>query len=90
MPPPPRRRPPGGPGGGPNKYKKPRRKVCAFCVEKATGIDYKQVGKLRKFTTERGKILPRRTSGTCASHQRPLTDAIKRARHMALLAFVNE
>ncbi len=83
MPPPPRRRPP-------SKFKTPRRKVCAFCVEKATSIDYKSPGKLRKFVTERGKMLPRRTSGTCASHQRPLAEAIKRARHMALLHYVAE
>lgn len=83
MPPPPRKR-----SGG--KFKKPRRKVCAFCVEKATSIDYKTYSKLRKFVTERGKMLPRRTSGTCASHQRQLTGAIKRARHMALLPFVSE
>ncbi len=73
-----------------SKFKKPRRKVCAFCVDKATSIDYKAVNKIRKFVTERGKILPRRTSGTCAGHQRLLTTAIKRARHMALLAFVTE
>ncbi len=83
MPPPPRRRP-----GG--KFKKPRRKVCAFCVDKATSIDYKAYSKLRKFVTDRGKMLPRRTSGTCASHQRLLSTAIKRARHMALLPFVAE
>ncbi len=82
MPPgPPRKRAPG-------KYKKPRRKVCMFCVEKATSVDYKAVSKLRKFVTERGKMVPRRTSGTCASHQRLLTGAIKRARHLALLPFV--
>ncbi len=83
MPPPPRKRPA-------NKFKKPRRKVCAFCVEKATSIDYKSAAKLRKFTTDRGKMVPRRTSGTCASHQRQLSEAIKRARHMALLTFVSE
>ena len=83
MPPPVKKRPP-------SKFKKPRRKVCAFCVEKATSIDYKSAGKLRKFVTERGKMLPRRTSGTCASHQRPLAEAIKRARHMALLHYVSE
>jgi small subunit ribosomal protein S18 len=74
----------------PGKYKKPRRKVCTFCVEKATSIDYKAFSKLRKFVTERGKIVPRRSSGTCAGHQRILTDAIKRARHIALLPFVSE
>lgn len=83
MPPPPRKR-------APNKFRKPRRKVCTFCVEKAESVDYKAVSKLRKFITERGKIVPRRTSGTCAGHQRQLTTAIKRARHMALLPFVAE
>jgi small subunit ribosomal protein S18 len=79
----PRRRPPG-------KFRRPRRKVCTFCVDKATYIDYKAVAKLRKFVTERGKIVARRTSGTCAGHQRQLTDAIKRARHMALIHYVSE
>lgn len=74
----------------PGKFKKPRRKVCAFCVEKATHIDYKVHTRLRKFTTERGKIVPRRTSGCCAKHQRLLTNAIMRARHLALLAFASE
>ncbi len=67
--------------------KAPRRKVCVFCQEKATEIDYKDVAKLRKFITEKGKILPRRMTGTCAMHQRMLTVAIKRARVMALLPF---
>ncbi len=70
--------------------RKPRRKVCSFCVDKATDIDYKEVGKLHKFLTERGKILPRRISGTCAKHQRQLTIAIKRARNVALLPFTTE
>ena len=70
--------------------KAPRRKVCTFCVEKATAIDYKDVAKLRRFTTERGKILPRRISGTCAKHQRKLTTSIKRARAIALLPFTAE
>ena len=65
-----------------------RRKVCAFCVDKATGIDYKDTAKLRRYLSERGKILPRRTTGTCAAHQRQLTVAIKRARHIALLPYV--
>ena len=67
--------------------RKPRRKVCAFCVDKVQHIDYKDVVRLRKFTSERGKILPRRITGTCAKHQRQLTIAIKRARHIALLPF---
>ncbi|MCL5283713.1 MAG: 30S ribosomal protein S18 [Armatimonadetes bacterium] len=70
------------------KFRRPRRKVCTFCVEKATDIDYKAVAKLRRFTTDRGKIIPRRTSGVCARHQRDLSNAIKRARHIALLPFV--
>ncbi len=65
-----------------------RRKVCSFCVDKVTVIDYKDVAKLRRFLSERGKILPRRTTGTCAAHQRQLTTAIKRARHVALLPYV--
>lgn len=67
-----------------------RRKVCQFCVEKATFVDYKDTAKLKKFTSERGKILPRRVSGTCALHQRELNTAIKRARNMALLPFVTD
>ena len=66
------------------------RKVCAFCVEKIDYIDYKEVGKLRRFVSERGKILPRRLTGTCAKHQRTLTVALKRARHIALLPFAAE
>lgn len=67
-----------------------RKKVCAFCAEKSTGIDYKDVNKLRKYITERGKILPRRISGNCAKHQRELTTSIKRARNMALLPFTTD
>ena len=67
-----------------------RRKVCAFCVEKVEQIDYKDAAKLRRFTSERAKILPRRTTGTCAMHQRQLTEAIKRARQIALLPFVSD
>ncbi len=59
-----------------------RRKVCAFCVDKVECIDYKDAAKLRRYTSERGKILPRRTTGTCAMHQRQLTEAIKRARRI--------
>ena len=65
-----------------------RKKVCAFCVEKVNGIDYKDTAKLRRYLSERGKILPRRTTGTCAAHQRDLTTAIKRARQIALLPYV--
>ena len=70
--------------------RKPRRKVCQFCVEKVQHIDYKDVLKLRKFTSERGKILPRRMTGTCAKHQRQLGTAIKRARTIALMPYVSE
>ena len=65
-----------------------RRKVCTFCVDKVEHIDYKDAVKLRRFLSERSKILPRRTTGTCAMHQRQLTEAIKRARQIALLPFV--
>ena len=65
-----------------------RKKVCSFCVDKVTHIDFKDTVKLRRYLSERGKILPRRTTGTCAAHQRDLTTAIKRARHVALLPFV--
>ena len=67
-----------------------RRKVCQFCADKATFIDYKDVAKLRRFISERSKILPRRTTGTCAMHQRELTTAIKRARQIALLPYVSD
>lgn len=70
--------------------RKGRRKVCSFCVDKADYIDYKGVAKLRRFISERGKILPRRVTGTCAHHQRGLTVAIKRARHLALLPFSSD
>ena len=65
-----------------------RKKVCNFCVDKVTSIDFKDSAKLRRYTSERGKILPRRTTGTCAAHQRKLTIAIKRARMIALLPYV--
>lgn len=64
-----------------------RQKVCAFCVDKVDRIDYKEVGRLRRFLTDRGKILPRRITGNCASHQRQLSRAIKRSRQMALLPY---
>lgn len=66
----------------------PRKKVCNFCVDKAEEIDYKDVAKLRKFITEKGKIIPKRMSGVCAKHQRLLAQAIKRARYMGLLPYV--
>ncbi|MCL5057525.1 MAG: 30S ribosomal protein S18 [Actinobacteria bacterium] len=67
-----------------------KKRVCVFCVDKQVGIDYKDVPRLKKFVTERGKILPRRISGNCARHQRMLTIAIKRARNIALLPFTAE
>ncbi|HAI21425.1 MAG TPA: 30S ribosomal protein S18 [Clostridiales bacterium UBA8153] len=70
--------------------RKPKRRVCSFCVDKIPSIDYKEGSKLRRFITERGKILPRRISGNCAPHQRQVTLAIKRARIMALLPFTIE
>lgn len=70
--------------------RKGRRKVCSFCVDKVDVIDYKDVAKLRRFISERAKILPRRVTGTCAHHQRELTIAIKRARHIALLPFSSD
>ncbi len=73
-----------------DRNRRPRKRVCAFCIDKIESIDYKEGGKLRKYITERGKILPRRISGNCAKHQRQLTVAIKRARHMALLPFTSE
>lgn len=70
-----------------NGPRKGRKKVCVFCVEKVEEIDYKDAAKLRRFTSDRAKILPRRVTGTCAKHQRQLTTAIKRARHIALLPY---
>lgn len=70
--------------------KRSRRKVCAFCVDRATAIDYKDIGKLRRYLSERGKIVPRRVTGTCARHQRALTTAIKRARYVALLPYISD
>jgi small subunit ribosomal protein S18 len=70
------------------KFKKPKRKVCYFTVSKIKYIDYKNVALLKRFTSERGKILPRRTTGTSAKYQRELANAIKRAREIALLPFV--
>ena len=69
---------------------KKRKKVCNFCAEKAEMIDYKDVLKLRKYVSERSKILPRRITGTCAKHQRELTIAIKRARHIALIPYISD
>lgn len=73
-----------------DRGRRPRRKVCTFCVDKVEHIDYKDVARLKRFVTEKGKIVPRRSSGVCAHHQRELTVAIKRARHMALMPFKAE
>ena len=80
----PRRRP----GGGGGRFG--RRRVCAFCVDKVQAIDYKEPARLRRYISDRGKIEPRRKTGTCARHQRMLTTALKRARHVALLPFTAE
>ncbi|MDR1003185.1 MAG: 30S ribosomal protein S18 [Oscillospiraceae bacterium] len=70
--------------------RKGRKKVCAFCMDNTGTIDYKDVNKLRKYISDRAKILPRRVTGACAHHQRELTVAIKRSRHVALLPFTND
>ena len=77
-------------GKKPFNKRAPKRKVCYFCVEKIDHIDYKDTARLKRFVTEKGKMLPRRMSGTCAKHQRILATAIKRAREMALLPFKGE
>ena len=74
----------------PRGAKRSRKKVCQFCADKIERIDYKDTSRLKKCMTERAKILPRRVTGTCAFHQRELTVAIKRARHVALLPYVSE
>lgn len=83
----PRRRP--ADFGGGRKYT-PRRKVCGFCADKIDNVDYKDLGRLRRYLSERGKIEPRRKTGTCALHQRSLNTALKRARHLALLPYTAE
>ena len=70
--------------------RKGRKKVCMFCVDRVEAIDYKDIARLRKYISERGKILSRRTTGTCARHQRDLTTAITRARHIALLPYTTD
>ncbi len=74
----------------PSRGRRNKKRVCSFCLDKVEKIDYKDVQRLRKYMTERGKILPRRISGNCAKHQRQLTVAIKRARNLALLPFTVE
>jgi small subunit ribosomal protein S18 len=87
----PRRRPgEGGPSSGGGRKFTPRRKVCQFCADKIKVVDYKDLGRLRRFLSERGKIEPRRKTGTCAAHQRSLNVALKRARQLAMLPFTAE
>lgn len=74
----------------PQRARRAKKKVCMFCVDKVDSIDYKDTAKLRRYISEKGKIVPRRISGNCAKHQRQLTAAIKRARTIALLPFVAE
>ena len=69
------------------RNRKAKKKVCQFCADKVEYVDYKDVAKLRRFVSERAKILPRRITGTCAKHQRQVTTAIKRARHIALIPY---
>ncbi len=73
-----------------SRNRKPKKKVCQFCADKVEHIDYKDTAKLRRYVSERSKILPRRITGTCAKHQRQLTEAIKRARHIALLPYSSD
>jgi small subunit ribosomal protein S18 len=86
----PRRRPAEFGSGGAGRKFTPRRKVCQFCVDKIKEVDYKDLGRLRRFLSERGKIEPRRKTGTCAAHQRSLNVALKRARQLAMLPFTAE
>lgn len=72
------------------RMRRPKKKVCQFCLDKVEHIDYKDTAKLKRFVSERSKILPRRITGTCAKHQRQLTEAIKRARHIALMPYVQD
>lgn len=77
-------------GGKDKAFRRPRKKVCQFCADKSQEIDYKDVEKLKRFVSDKGKILPRRVTGTCALHQRKVTEAIKRARTIALLPYTAE
>ena len=77
-------------GSRPMRQRRSRRKICTFCADKIEHIEFTDTGRLRKFISERGKILPKRMSGNCTRHQRELTIAIKRARHIALLPFSGE
>jgi small subunit ribosomal protein S18 len=73
-----------------DRGRRPKRRVCSYCVDHINHVDYKEAGRLRRFTSERGKLLPRRITGNCARHQRQLTVAVKRARVLALLPFTVE
>lgn len=79
-----------GEGKAGHGIRRAKRKICQFCVDKVAEIDYKDVQKIRKYLSEKGKILPRRISGCCAKHQRQLTTSIKRARHIALLPYTTD
>ncbi|MEG1705533.1 MAG: 30S ribosomal protein S18 [Clostridia bacterium] len=68
-------------------FRKPRKKICTLCAEKQDELDYKDIEKVKKFVSDKGKILPRRVTGTCAKHQRKVVEAIQRARHIALLPY---
>ena len=77
-------------GGKPMLRNRRRKKVCIFCADKITAIDYKDIPRIKKNLSERAKILPRRVTGTCAIHQRQLTLAVKRARHVALIPYITD
>jgi small subunit ribosomal protein S18 len=72
---------------GDKPFRKPRKKVCTLCVEKQDDLDYKDIEKVKKFVSDKGKILPRRVTGTCAKHQRKVVEAVQRARHIALIPY---
>ena len=72
------------------RNRKSRKKVCAFCMDKIENIDYKDVPRLKRYLSDRAKIIPRRVTGTCARHQRQLTVAVKRARHVAFLPYIGD
>lgn len=75
---------------GGSRIHRVKKRICGFCIDKVDSIDYKDISKLRKYISERGKIAPRRISGNCAKHQRQLTEAVKKARHIALLPYTAE
>lgn len=75
---------------GERQQRRGRKRVCAFCVEKVEYIDYKDINRLKRYISERAKIVPRRMTGVCSKHQRHLTNAIKRARHLAMMPYVSD